>query len=116
VWPVLVVVEAVDAENMFEVAEAEDEDSIEAVGAERPYPALGVGVRVRRLDRRTDYPDPLASEDLVEGVTELGVPVMDEKPERQLVAELHHEVARLLGDPATVGIRAARDVLEPSCG
>jgi hypothetical protein len=47
-------------------------------------------------------------------VAELGVAVMDERPERLLVAELHHEVACLLGDPTTVGIRAARDVLEPS--
>jgi hypothetical protein len=100
---------------MFKVATAEDEDSIEAVGTERAYPALGVGVRVRRLDRRTDHLDPLAPEHLVEGVAELRVPVMDEKPERLLVAELDHEVARLLGDPTSVRIRAARDVLDPSC-
>jgi len=35
---------------------------------------------------------------------------LDEKPERLLIAELDHKVARLLGDPATVGVRAARDV------
>src|SRR5215218_9376085 len=104
---------SVDVENMFEVATAEDEDSIEAVGAERAYPALGVGVRARRQDRRTDHLDPLAPEHLVEGVAALRVPVMDEKPERLLVAELDHEVARLLGDPATVRIRAAREVLDP---
>jgi hypothetical protein len=39
---------------------------------------------------------------------------MDEKSERLLVAELHHEVARLLGDPAAVRIRGAGDVLDPS--
>jgi hypothetical protein len=88
-------------EHILEVASAEDEDSIEAVGAEGACPAFGVGVRVRRLDRRTDHLDALASEHLVEGVAELRVPVTDEKPERLLVAELHHEVARLVGDQLT---------------
>jgi hypothetical protein len=36
------------------VATAEDQHSVEAVGAQRAYQALGVGVRVRLLDRRTD--------------------------------------------------------------
>lgn len=45
---------------------------------------------------------------------ELPVAVMNEKPERLVIAELHHDVARLLGDPATVGIGGARDVLDPA--
>jgi hypothetical protein len=81
--PVLVVVAAVDAEDVLEVAAADDEDSVEAVGAHRAYPAFGVGVRVRRLDRRTDHRDLLAPEHLVEGMAELRVPVVDEKPERR---------------------------------
>jgi hypothetical protein len=36
---------------------------------------------------------------------------MDEKPERLLMLELHGEVAHLLVDPASVWVRAARDVL-----
>ena len=43
--PVLVVMPAVDVEDMFEAAAAEDEDSVEAVGAECSYPACGVGGR-----------------------------------------------------------------------
>jgi hypothetical protein len=39
---------------------------------------------------------------------------MDEKPKRLLIVELHHEVARLLGGPPAVRIRAARHVLDPS--
>ena len=39
---------------------------------------------------------------------------MDEKPERLLVTALHDQVARLLVDPAAVGIRRAGDVLDPS--
>src|ERR671911_1753954 len=80
-WPVLVVVVAVDAEHMLEVAAAEDEDAVEAVGADGADPALGVGVRVRRLDGRADHLDALAPEDLVEGVAELRVAVVDEKSE-----------------------------------
>jgi len=48
---VFVVVAAVDAEHVLEVAAAEDEDPVETVGAERADPALGEGVRVRGLNR-----------------------------------------------------------------
>jgi HEAT repeat protein len=43
VRPVLVVMAAVDAKDVCEVAAAEDEDPVEAIGAERAYPAFGVG-------------------------------------------------------------------------
>jgi hypothetical protein len=104
---------AVDTEQMVEVAAAQDEDPVETVGAERAYPAFGVGVRVRRLHRRTDHPEALALEDVVEGVAEPRVAVVDEEPERLLVAELHDKVARLLGDPAAVRVRRAGDVFDP---
>jgi hypothetical protein len=64
---------AVDAEDVLEVALAEDEDAVEAFGAERSYPAFGVGVRVRSVDRCLDHLDSLAAEDLIEGVRELRV-------------------------------------------
>jgi hypothetical protein len=54
-WPVLVVVTAVDAEHVLEMAAAEDEDPVEAISAESADPALGVSVRVRRLDRRVNH-------------------------------------------------------------
>src|SRR6266542_6111987 len=71
------------------MAAAEDEDPVEAVGANRAYATL------------------------VERVAELGVAIMDEESERLLVRELHGEVARLLGEPASVRVRAAGDVLDP---
>src|SRR5918994_5220304 len=85
VRPVLVVVAAVDAENALEMPAAEDEDAVETLSAESAHPALGVGVRVRRPDGRADHPEALSPEDLVEGVAELRVAVVDEKPERLLV-------------------------------
>src|SRR6266536_3286580 len=103
----------VGAEHVFEVAAAEDEDPVEAVGANRAYATLGEGVRVRRLNRRADHLDAFRPDDLVERVAELGVAIMDEEPERLLVRELHGEVARLLGGRASVGVRAAGDVLDP---
>jgi len=96
------------------MAAAEDEDSVEAVCANGAYPTLGVGVCVRRLDGRADHPDALGAEDLVEGVAELRVAIMNEEPEWLLVAELHDEVACLFCDPAPVRVRAAGEVLDPS--
>ncbi len=54
VWPVLVVVTPVNAEHVLEMAAAEDEDPVEAVGANRAHPTLGEGVRVRGLNWRAD--------------------------------------------------------------
>jgi hypothetical protein len=54
VRPVPVVVAAVDAEHVLEMAAAKDGDPVETLSAERSYPALGVGVR--SLDRRADHP------------------------------------------------------------
>src|SRR5262249_24759921 len=88
-------------------------DPVEAFGADATDPALGVGVRVRRLRWRADRLDVLAAEDLVEGVAELAVAIVDQEPERLLVAELHDEVPRLLRGPAAVRIRGAGDVLDP---
>ncbi len=56
---------------MVEVAAAQDQAAVEAVAAERPYPAFGIGVRVRRLHRRLDDVDRFAAEDLVEAAAEL---------------------------------------------
>src|SRR6266496_2071927 len=112
-WPVFVAVPAVDAEHVLEMTAADDEDPVEAVGADCAHPTLCEGVRVRGLNWRADDLDALGAEDLIEGVAELGVAIVDEESEGVLVAELHGEVARLLGDPAAVRIRAACDVLNP---
>ena len=66
-WPVLVVVAAVDTEHMLEMATTDDQNPVEAVGADGAHPALGVGVRIRRLHRRPDHADTFAPEDLCRG-------------------------------------------------
>ena len=78
------------------------------------HPAFGVGVRVWRLDGRADHLDALGAEDLVEGVAELLVAVVDEESEGLVISEFHDQVARLLGDPASVRTRGAGDVLDSS--
>src|ERR671919_3128712 len=93
---------------------AEDEDPVETVGADGSHPAFGVGVRVWRLDGRADYLDALGAEDLVEGVAELLVAVVDEESEGLVISEFHDQVARLLGDPASVRTRGTGDVLDSS--
>ena len=45
---------------------------------------------------------PFGPEDLIEGVAELRVPIVDEEPERLLLTQLHDEVASLLCGPASV--------------
>src|SRR4029077_11324643 len=56
------------------------------------------GVRLRRLDWGLDHADAFAAEDLVEGLGELRVPIVDEEAHpSENVGEA--EVARLLGNP-----------------
>ena len=80
--PVRVVVLVVDAKDVLKMAPSEDEDPVETLDSECAYPAFGVSVRVRRLDRRVDHPDAFAADDRVECVAELGIPVVDKEPER----------------------------------
>src|SRR6266511_3444393 len=102
-WPVPVEVVDVVPEYAVEVASVEDQDAVEAVATERPDPTLGVSVRVRRPNRRADDPHALAAKHRVEVEAELAVAVMEQEPERLFrVAELHHQVAGLLLDPAAL--------------
>jgi hypothetical protein len=64
----------IDAKHVLELAAAKDQQPVEALATHATDPALGVRVRVRRLDRRTDHSDSSASEDVIEarGVQKLG--------------------------------------------
>ena len=69
VWPLLVEVADVDAEDMLELAASEDQEPIEALQlpTHAADPAFRVCVRVRRPDRCADDRDVFALEDAVEG-------------------------------------------------
>src|SRR6266566_5719969 len=116
-WAPFVVMLDIDAEDALELSAAEDQDPVEALAPRAANPALDVRVRVWRLDRCPDHPDPLAAEDCVEGATELRVTVVDQQPKPRLLAailEVHQQVARLLQHPGAVRVARTRDVLDPA--
>jgi hypothetical protein len=73
----------VDTEDALELATVDDQDPVEALAPDRADEALGVGVRLRRLDRRLDDFDPLAAEDLIERAVELGVAIANQESKRR---------------------------------
>jgi hypothetical protein len=78
-------------------------------------PALGLGVRVRRLHGCTDHGDSFALEDVIEATAELGVSIMDKQAERLLsIVDRHQQVARLLRSPSACRVRRAGDELDPA--
>jgi hypothetical protein len=104
VRPMAVVMVGIGAEDVLELAAAEDEQPIEALAADAADPALGVGVRVRRLHGCADHGDPFALEDEIAAAGELGVAIVDQQAKRLLAIVERHQQARLLGDPgAPVG-------------
>src|SRR6266545_2631546 len=108
VGPMRVVVLRVFADHVFEVAAADNQQSVEALAPNASDPALGVRPRLRRLQRCFDHPYAFGAEDLIEVTGELAVAVTDEKPRPDaFVAKLDQEVACLLGHPAA--IRVGRD-------
>ena len=60
VWAMGVVVRDVDSKGLFEVASADDQQPVQAVGADGLHPALGVRVRLGRLYRVTSTSPPSA--------------------------------------------------------
>jgi hypothetical protein len=85
----------VDLEDALEVASREDKQPVEALGPDGSDPSLAEGVGTRRPDGRADPLEPLRTEDLIECTTELGVAVMNEKPQRLFASvEEEREVPR----------------------
>jgi hypothetical protein len=106
VGALVVVVLDVGAQDVFEVAAANDQEPVRAFVADGADESFRVGVRLRRLHWRVDDPVSLAAEYLVEGGGELAVPIVDQEtdPLKQ-VGEA--EVARLLDDPGSGWVRRA---------
>ena len=103
----LVVVLHVGPQGAVEMTGSEDQQPVQAVGANGLHPAFGEGVGVRGSDRCADHPHTFASEDIIKGAGELGVAVADQELDaRALVREADRKVARLLGDEDRV--RTAR--------
>jgi hypothetical protein len=87
------------------VARSDDQKVVEALATRRPDEAFDDGVRAWRLDRGADDADAGAGEDCVEAGGELAVSVADQETELGgAVAEVHEQVAGLLGDPGAGGV------------
>jgi hypothetical protein len=77
--PLRVVVLDEDAQDAFEVAAVEDQQPVQAFGADGSDEPLGDGVCLRRSHRRLDDPDAVRAEHLVEGSAVLAVAVADQE-------------------------------------
>jgi hypothetical protein len=112
VGPLSVVVLDVDAEDVFELAAADDQEPVEALAADGSDPALRVRVRVRCPDGRPYGLDSVALEEGVESARELRVAVVDQEPHPAVVVvEFHQQVACLLQHPGRVRLAGDREVL-----
>jgi hypothetical protein len=90
VGPLSVVVPDVDAEDVLELATADDQQPVEAFAADGADPAFHVCVRVWCPDGCADDLDRLAPEERVEGVRELRVVIVDQEPDLPIaVVEMH---------------------------
>jgi hypothetical protein len=95
----LVVMVDVLRKDPFEMAMAQNEQPIEAFGANRPYPAFRESVGPRRSDWRLDHSDAFGTEHLVKSGGELGVPVSDEELEGATsVRQITDQIASNLSD------------------
>jgi hypothetical protein len=98
----LVVMLDMASQDADELLAADDQQLVQALPADRPDPASGDGVGIRRPNRCADDLGPGRAPHVVERCGELGVPVADQELERGgLVAESGDEVAGLLGNPET---------------
>jgi hypothetical protein len=113
VRPPAAVLADVDAEDLLELAAADDQQPVEALTAEASNPALDVRVRVRRPEGRPDDPDASAIKDPFERCRELAVAVVDQEPHLEAaIVEFHQQVVRLLQHPSGTWVGRAREVLD----
>lgn len=78
-WPVSVVVAEVGVQETHEMTAVEHDGPIEALGPDGLDPPLRKSVGLRRPDRGQDHPCTLSREYLVEGASELRIPVANEE-------------------------------------
>ena len=91
----------VDPRDLLQVASSDDQQPVQALGADGADPPLGVGVRVGRLHRRQQHLGTVRTEDVVEAVGELRVPIAQHKAEpASLLLQHQQQVASLLGGRA----------------
>ena len=89
-----------------------DEGAVQELAVASADPPFGDRVHARRLDVGERGPDSGVGEDCVERTREFAVAVADHEPDPvRLVAEIHDQVAGLLGGPFPGGMQ--RDAEDP---
>jgi hypothetical protein len=82
-----------------------DQHAVGEFGSDGAHEPFGEAVRSRTPSRNPDHGDAHIGQDSVERGGELAGPVSDEEPELGgALAEIHYEVADLLGGPSAVGV------------
>jgi hypothetical protein len=79
VGPVLVVVDDVAGQDVFQMAASEDQHPVESLATHSPYEALGERIGPWSADRGADDPDSFSLEDCVEAQGELRISVPDQE-------------------------------------
>jgi hypothetical protein len=114
VRPVLIVVGLVLAQDLPQVGLVPDEGAVQELAAASPDPAFGDRVHAGRPDVAEHGPDPGISEDRVERGREVRAAVADHEPDLVcLVADVHDQVAGLLGGPFPGGMQGDAEDADP---
>ena len=105
--PVLIVMGLVLAQDPPQVVLIPDESAVKKLVPASPDPAFGDRVHARRPDVAEHGPDPRISEDRVErsSVVRAAIANHELDPVR-LLAEVHDQVAGLLGGPRSGGMQS----------
>jgi hypothetical protein len=115
VRPVFVIMPRVLGQDTLEVPFAGDQQVVQALAPQCSREPLRKGIRSRRPDRRLDDPRAVAGEHVVEDGRELAVAVADEELELAgAFAEVHEQVAGLLGGPCPGGVRGDTQDVHPA--
>jgi hypothetical protein len=113
----LVVVPGVDPKDLRKVTAADDQQPVQALGADATNPPFGQGVRVGRLHRRHEHVDSLRPEHVVEPAAELR-PGRGEgsAPGRPGSSKDQQQVPGLLGDQRPLGLAVTPATTSPVAG
>jgi hypothetical protein len=111
----LVVMLDVHLEHLLQVPAPDDQQPVQALGADRADPPLRECVGVGRLHRRAQHLGALGTDHVIEPATELRVTVAHKKVHLSAALAQHEEqVPGLLGGPGAGGIAGHAGQVNPS--
>ena len=117
VRPSTIVIPNVLGEHHTQVPLTEDQHAVGEFGSDRAEEPFGETVRPRATRRNPDHADAHIGQDRIKRCCELAGPVADEEPELgEVIVEVHHEVADLLGGPSAVGVGGRAEQVHGSVG